>query len=119
MFYALTTSLLCFFGDGSPLSDRCFVTPWEVDTIYECRTVGESTPPEINTGDRNPGMGMVIFGVREGAYQTGEFREVGRAAYYGRGYSSFRPDDALVYIVDGDLMMVDGMEECDLLEGHE
>lgn len=114
--FILAVSTICVFGDNHPLSDRCFAPHFEVSTIVECRTLGESVPPNVNTGDRNPGRGMVTFGFRE---FDGSITVLQHFAYEARGYSSFRPDNALVYIVNDDLISVDGMEACDLLEGHE
>ena len=57
----MIVSLICFAGDGNPLSDLCAST-FEVDTVIECSARGDSTVPlHINTGDRNPGPGQVSF----------------------------------------------------------
>lgn len=58
---ALTVSLVCFYGDGSSLTDSC-VSVFEADTVVECATLGDtSVPLHINTGTHNPGPGFVSF----------------------------------------------------------
>lgn len=58
---ALTVAAVCFYGDGSPLSDLC-VSSWEADTVIECATQGDTRVPlHINTGTANPGPGFVFF----------------------------------------------------------
>lgn len=108
MILELNVFLFCFFGDGHPLSDQCRDALFEVDTVLECRTVGETTPLDINTGDRNPGLGTLV------GYSTfmGERTVEWSVAFEARGYSSY-PVPTVNYIVNGDLIMVDGIEECD------
>ena len=57
----MIVSLICFYGDGSPLTDLC-ISAWEADTVIECAALGDATVPlHVNTGDRNPGPGQVAF----------------------------------------------------------
>lgn len=107
----LAISLICFFGDGHPLNDQCLTVPWEVDRITECRTGGQATPPNQNSGN-NPSGGMVTM-----TSVQFEIPVVVNTAFVHRGYSSFNPE-AMIYIVDPDLIMVDGNEECSIFAGH-
>ena len=57
----MIVSLICFYGDGNPLTDLC-ISAWEADTVIECAALGDATVPlHVNTGDRNPGPGQVSF----------------------------------------------------------
>jgi hypothetical protein len=101
-------AMICFFGDGSPLNDRCFDAQFVVDTIVECRTLGEEVPLNINTGVANPGNGVTIL------YETafdGKRTVVAHTSFESRGYSSFRPNDATVYTI-GSGSFYDGFEDC-------
>lgn len=109
--FGLPVVMLCFFGDGHPLSDRCFDSFFEIETVIECRTAGASWPLNVNSGNAtNPSLGSVRAGYLD---PTGAWVDVVRSVYGSRGFSSYRPADAALYFVDDDLIFVDGFEECD------
>lgn len=104
----MTVFLFCFFGDGHEYNDQCRDARFETDTVVECRTVGESTPLNINTGVSNPGLGTIM------GYSTfmGERTLLWSTNFGARGYSSY-PVPTVVLTVDYEVILIDNMEECD------
>lgn len=89
-------AMICFYGDGSDLTDRCFDARFQIDTVFECRTSGDAAPLDNTNGAISfPGDGVMW------AYETdheGRRDLVVASAYASRGYSSFNPTNAAVYV---------------------
>lgn len=106
----LMVSLICFMGDGLPSGEFC-ISPagGGPDTVLECDAVGDSTVPlNINTGTSNPGDGFVQL------WSTGPGEPVllGEYDFDSRGYSSYRPSDAAIYIArPRSMSLKDGFED--------
>lgn len=104
----LAVALICFRGDGSPLSDVC-VSTWEASTVIECASAGDVTVPfNVNTGTRNPGPGYVRL-LEDLPYGGGQ-RTIAETAFSSRGSSW--PATAVIINESDDFGFHDGMEQC-------